>query len=62
MNTNPTKPAAAQPCASEACARAAEPGEIYCGDCGLERSLYFRDSRVERSHLAEDLRADAERN
>jgi hypothetical protein len=32
-------------CANEACPRAAEPGEIYCAECGLERSLYFRERR-----------------
>ena len=36
---------AAGPCAGETCARPAEPGEIYCAECGLERSLYFRDRR-----------------
>lgn len=33
------------PCANEACARPAEEDEVYCATCGLERSLYRRDSR-----------------
>jgi hypothetical protein len=32
-------------CANEACPRPAEPGETYCAECGLERSLYFRERR-----------------
>lgn len=32
-------------CANEACPRPAEAGEAYCDACGLERSLYRRDSR-----------------
>ena len=35
----------AAPCANEGCPRPAESGEAYCGACGLERSLYRRDSR-----------------
>lgn len=42
-------------CANEACPRPAEPGEAYCGDCDLERSLYRRDSR----HAAESSPFDA---
>jgi hypothetical protein len=42
---NESGPAADGPCANETCVRPAEPGEIYCGDCGLERSLYLRDRR-----------------
>jgi hypothetical protein len=48
MNPNETRPAAAPQCASETCARPSEHGEIYCAECGLERSLYFRERRVER--------------
>lgn len=44
-----------QPCASEACARPVELGEIYCAECGLERSLYFRDRRESET----DPRVDA---
>jgi hypothetical protein len=54
MNPDETKAA----CANEACARPADPGEIYCAACGLERSLYFRDRRGERS---EPPRPDAAR-
>jgi hypothetical protein len=32
-------------CANEGCSRPAEAGEAYCGACGLERSLFRRDSR-----------------
>ncbi len=32
-------------CANEACGRRAEPDEGYCAECGLERSLYFREER-----------------
>jgi hypothetical protein len=45
MNPNETPARAADRCASEACARLAESGEIYCAECGLERSLYMRDGR-----------------
>lgn len=38
-------PMASDRCRNEACARAAEPGELWCGECGLERSLYRRDDR-----------------
>jgi hypothetical protein len=51
--------ARAQACASEACGRPAETGEIYCAECGLERSLYFRDRR--ESALIEALRETARR-
>lgn len=40
-NTRRSEPS----CANEACPRTAESGEAYCGACGLERSLYRRDSR-----------------
>ncbi|MEX0879032.1 MAG: hypothetical protein WEB59_16150 [Thermoanaerobaculia bacterium] len=33
--------------ANEACPRPAESGETHCGACGLEGSLYRRDSRRE---------------
>ncbi len=32
-------------CANGACPRPAESGEAYCEACGLEWSLYRRDSR-----------------
>ena len=32
-------------CANETCPRLAEAGEPYCTECGLERSLYFRERR-----------------
>jgi hypothetical protein len=54
MNPNETTRTAG-PCANEACARPAEPGETYCADCGLERSLYFRDRRESEA----DPRVDA---
>ena len=47
-------PHSVTPCANEACPRPAEAGEIYCGACGLERSLYRRDSR----HAGEHTRTD----
>ena len=36
-------------CGNEGCARPAEPGERYCGACGLERSLYDRDERRQQT-------------
>ncbi len=42
MNTPNSRGAS---CSNEGCARPAEPGERYCGACGLERSLYDRDER-----------------
>ncbi|HEY3203338.1 MAG TPA: hypothetical protein VGL03_06720 [Thermoanaerobaculia bacterium] len=33
-------------CRNEGCLRDAEPGEPYCGECGLERSLFRRDARI----------------
>jgi len=38
-------------CANEACPRPAEPGEIYCAECGLERSLYFREGREDSGEI-----------
>jgi hypothetical protein len=32
-------------CRNEGCSKPADPGEIFCFACGLERSLYERDSR-----------------
>jgi hypothetical protein len=40
-------------CANEACPRPAEPGETYCAECGLERSLYFRESREDPAQIRE---------
>lgn len=52
----------AERCASDTCPRPAEPGEAYCEDCGLERSLYFRDRREDRGEiLANALRDTARR-
>jgi hypothetical protein len=42
-------------CASDACPRPVEPGETYCAECGLERSLFFRERRDEKARLREDL-------
>ena len=36
-------------CANETCARLVEPGELYCAECGLERSLFFRERRDSES-------------
>lgn len=51
MNAIETRPAPnTEPqCASEACGRPAEPGETYCAECGLERSLYIRERRESES-------------
>jgi hypothetical protein len=32
-------------CRNEGCSKPADAGEFYCFACGLERSLYERDSR-----------------
>lgn len=62
MIPNETKTAAAQTCANETCARPAEPEETYCADCGLERSLYFRERRESESdRQVEALRETARR-
>ena len=55
MIENTPRPTTA--CANEACPRPAEPGEPYCGACGLERSLYRRDSR----HAGEPSRTEPRR-
>jgi hypothetical protein len=60
MSSNETNTARAATCVNEACARPAEPGERYCGECGLERSLYFRESR-EADPRADALRETARR-
>jgi hypothetical protein len=39
----PSKPG--DPCRNPGCVRLADPGDTYCFACGLERSLYDRDSR-----------------
>ncbi len=51
----------AERCASEACPRPAESGEAYCADCGLERSLYFRDRREDRGEIRADALRDTAR-
>lgn len=33
-------------CRNEGCSRPADAGEVFCFACGLERSLYERDSRL----------------
>ena len=55
MNETKTPRASETRCASDACARPVEPGEKYCAECGLERSLFFRDGRDEKARLREDL-------
>ena len=42
-------PKPAEPCRNEGCSRRAEPGELWCSECGLERSLYRRDNRRDPS-------------
>ncbi len=44
MNTKETK---RHICQNDGCARPAETGETYCGSCGLELGLYFRERREE---------------
>jgi hypothetical protein len=48
MNAHETMEPLAGRCATEACPRQAESGEAHCADCGLERSLYYRERRDER--------------
>jgi hypothetical protein len=58
MNENEKPLASENRCASDACPRPVEPGEKFCAECGLERSLYFRerrDGRDERARLRENL-------
>ncbi len=40
-----------RPCANEACGRGAEPGERFCAECGLERSLFFRGRREDPAEV-----------
>jgi len=42
MNQNETAP---RRCGNEGCPRTAETGELYCAECGLERSLFLRGRR-----------------
>ncbi len=42
----PERPAVSS-CVNTGCTRPAEEGERYCAACGLERSLFRRDSRRE---------------
>ena len=51
--TRPPDPPAR--CASEACPRPVEQGETYCAECGLERSLFFRERRDGKAELRENL-------
>ena len=51
----------AERCASDTCPRPAEAGESYCADCGLERSLYFRDRREDRGEIPASALRDATR-
>jgi hypothetical protein len=55
MTPQETNPGRAT-CANGTCARPAEPGELYCEECGLERSLYLRDGRDKDSALRETAR------
>ena len=62
MIPNETNISAAAACVNDACGRPVEPGEIYCAECGLERSLYFRDRReAESDPRVEALRETARR-
>lgn len=61
MNALETLETPAGRCATEACPRPVESGEAYCADCGLERSLYYRDRRENRGVLAADALRDATR-
>ncbi len=54
MSTQETTRPSAEPCATETCPRPAESGEAYCADCGLERSLYYRDRRDARGVFLAD--------
>ena len=49
--TDTQKPARAGriACANEGCPRAAQPGELLCETCALERSLFRRDERWNRA-------------
>jgi hypothetical protein len=46
------KPIPAGRCRNEACSRPAEPGELWCSECGLERSLYRRDDRFDKREIS----------
>jgi hypothetical protein len=41
------------PCRNEGCGRPAEAGEAYCVECGLERSLFRRERRIEAAQRTE---------
>jgi hypothetical protein len=61
-DANDGRPTPESKCASETCARPAEPGESHCAECGLERSLYLRDGRESASdRRIEALRETARR-
>jgi hypothetical protein len=49
------------PCRNEGCGRPAEGGEPYCAECGLERSLYRRERRIEAAQRTEPPARRAER-
>ena len=51
----------AERCTSDTCPRPAEVGEAYCEECGLERSLYFRDRREDRGEIVASAVRDAPR-
>ena len=51
----------AERCVSDTCPRPAETGEAYCADCGLERSLYFRDRREDHGEIPASALRDATR-
>ena len=52
------KETAPRRCVNEACPRMAEPGERYCNECGLERSLFHRERREDTV----EIRTDGRRN
>jgi len=45
MNDLDPAPSDGYRCRNESCGRTAEAGEAYCFACGLERSLFERDTR-----------------
>ena len=54
-------PGSELPCASEACGRPAEPGETYCAECGLERSLFVREGGGSESDRRVEILREAAR-
>lgn len=51
-------------CANEGCARPAQPDDVYCAECCLERSLFRREERrpsqADRTVRAEEASAAVE--